>query len=362
MTRPALGASLEDGFNRRLIPFLRRRGWRPSTIAFTGYGNLDSLRVLARVVLTRDDDGAPPAADAGATGTELAEAAEAVRGWRSFVTAPVAFLPVEIRIGAATHAARADRGGYLDLLVPDHRLPAGWHDITISARGARPTTARVLVIGPETRLGVVSDIDDTVMVTRVPRPLVAAWNTFVRHATARQEVPGMAQLLRSLHDSGPATPVLYLSTGAWNVAPAVERFFRRSGVPAGPLLMTDWGPTNTGWFRSGQEHKRTTLRRLLIDFPQVRWLLIGDDGQHDPEIYTELAREHPDRVAAIGIRQLTAGEHVLAHGTPQALDAGGGHDGGGLRGTPDVPVVAAPDGHGLRRVLAPHLDRGDGRG
>src|SRR5690606_13746942 len=106
------------------------------------------------------------------------------------------------------------------------------------------------------------------------------------------------------------------------------RFFRRSGLPTGPMLMTDWGPTNTGWFRSGQEHKRTTLRRLLIDFPHVRWLLIGDDGQHDPEIYAELAREHPDRVVAIGIRRLTAGEHVLAHGTPQAPDMGKGHDGG----------------------------------
>jgi len=355
MARLSLGASLEDGVNRRLIPILRRRGWRPTTIAYTGYGNLDRLRVLARVLLQDDDDGEPAAADVGATESELAEAQEAERGWRSFLTAPVAYLSVAVEIGGRTHRAKVDRGGYLDLLVPDHGLPPGWHDITVRATGARPVTARVLVIGPDTRFGVVSDIDDTVMVTRVPRPLIAAWNTFVRHTSTRQAVPGMAELFRRVQDVASGAPVLYLSTGAWNVVPALERFFRRSGLPAGPMLMTDWGPTNTGWFRSGQEHKRTTLRRLLIDFPQVRWLLVGDDGQHDPEIYAELAREHPDRVVAVGIRQLTASEHVLSHGTPQALDGNKDHDGGRLAGFPQVPVVHGPDGEVLWEKLRSHL-------
>lgn len=353
MARPSLGSSLEDGLNRRLVPYLRRRGWRPETITYTGYGSPDRLRVLARVLLTENDDDAPPAADVGATETELAEAQQAERGWRSFLTTPVAHLPVAVDIAGRTHAAHVDRGGYLDLLVEDHGLPPGWHDITVRARGARPATARVLVIGPETRFGVVSDIDDTVMVTRVPRPLIAAWNTFVRHTSTRQAVPGMAELFRNVQEARPGTPVLYLSTGAWNVVPALERLFRRSGLPAGPMLMTDWGPTNTGWFRSGQEHKRTTLRRLLIDFPQIRWLLVGDDGQHDPEIYSELAREHPDRVTAVAIRQLTPGEHVLSHGTPQAL--GRDREGGRVSGDSRPPVVAAGDGTALWDKLRPHL-------
>ncbi|WP_299279430.1 phosphatase domain-containing protein [uncultured Georgenia sp.] len=355
MARTGIAANLEDSVNRRLIPYLKEHGWRPATIPYTGYGNADTLRVLARVLLRAPDDTAPAAADVGATSRELAEAEEAERGWQSFLTAPVAYLPVAVEIGGRTHQARADRGGYLDVLVPDHGLPAGRHEISVHARGAKPVTAQVLVIGPETRVGIVSDIDDTVMVTRVPRPLVAAWNTFVRHTTARQPVPGMAELFRRLGSALPGAPVFYLSTGAWNVVPALERFFRRSGLPTGPMLMTDWGPTNTGWFRSGQEHKRTTLRRLLIDFPHVRWLLIGDDGQHDPEIYAELAREHPDRVVAIGIRRLTAGEHVLAHGTPQASDMGKGHDGGRVSGRRQVPAVAGPDGESLWRELRPYL-------
>ena len=60
----------------------------------------------------------------------------------------------------------------------------------------------------------------------------------------------------------PDAPVIYLSTGAWNTSPWLTRFLRRNGYPDGPMLLTDWGPTNTGWFRSGQDHKHAQLHRL----------------------------------------------------------------------------------------------------
>ena len=93
---------------------------------------------------------------------------------------------------------------------------------------------------------------------------------------------------------------------------------------------------------------------LVLD-PELRWSLwqaLAAVGQvTDGDLDAELAREHPDRVVAIAIRQLSPGEHVLAHGTPQALDGAGGHDGGRPVGGHRVPVVAGPDGHTLLRRL-----------
>ncbi len=106
------------------------------------------------------------------------------------------------------------------------------------------------------------------MVTALPRPLLAAWNTFVLDEHARMAVPGMAVLYERLVTANPGAPVFYLSTGAWNVAPTLSRFLSRHLYPAGPLLLTDWGPTPDRWFRSGQEHKRSTLRRLAAEFPR----------------------------------------------------------------------------------------------
>ncbi len=169
------------------------------------------------------------------------------------------------------------------------------------------------------------------MVTALPRPLLAAWNTFVLDEHARMAVPGMAVLYERLVNANAGAPVFYLSTGAWNVAPALTRFLSRHLYPAGPLLLTDWGPTPDRWFRSGQEHKRTTLGRLAQEFPDVKWLLIGDDGQHDQEIYSEFAHAHPDNVAAGAIPGPSGG--------PEAVGSGG------------KTWFTAPDGAGLWSLL-----------
>ena len=150
--------------------------------------------------------------------------------------------------------------------------------------------------------------------TSVPRPLLAAWNTFFLREKARRPVPGMADLLRAL--AGDDDFMVYVSTGAWNFAPHLERFMTEHGLPPGPLLLTDWGPTPSGWFRSGAAHKRDMLERLRREHPSVRWTLVGDDGQRDPEIYASFVDQHPEAVNAVAIRRLSMAQRVLARGKP----------------------------------------------
>jgi phosphatidate phosphatase APP1 len=265
------------------------------------------------------------------------------RGWRYFVTAPAHGEWVQIQVGGRVVAVQTDRSGYLDTKV-EIALEPGWHEVTMQSTSGAVAVGQVVVVAPGRRLGVVSDIDDTVMVTSVPRVFLAAWNTFVRHTSTRVAVPGMAELYRALAEGSPGTPFIYLSTGAWNTAATLRRFLHRHGFPPGPLLLTDWGPTQTGWFRSGPEHKHTALDRLIAEFPDIHWLLIGDDGQHDPDIYARTARRHPDQVVAVAIRQLTATQQVLSHGVlsvPMTNDSRTGV----------VPTAHAPDGITLARVL-----------
>ena len=355
-----IAASFEDGLNRRGVVKKRAQGWRPRVIAYPGYGSVTSLHVLGRVIMADPDD----ADDTGELADDgrltfqqspLELALDAQRGWRNFFTTQVAHLPITVHAGNTTLRTTTDRNGYLDLLVRDHGLPPGWNEITIEAKAARPVRARVLIVGPHVRHGVVSDVDDTVMITWLPRAFLAAWNTFVRHTRTRQPVPGMVELYRLLRERDPEIPFFYLSTGAWNIAPVLRRFLSRHGFPHGPFLLTDWGPTQTGLFRSGMEHKKVQLRNLAMTFPQMNWLLIGDDGQHDPIIYDEFAREHPTHVAAIALRELTPAEQVLSHGTTEALA-----EPGRIRNAEaehGVPVVRGPDGYALAADLPTVLDR-----
>lgn len=359
MARPHAAAIIEDACNQRINDLLVDRGWTPRAIAHTGYGSTSFIRVMGRIVLSRHGGAeheaeleslSPSAAMAAGTLRERAEAS--VRGWRAFITAQAMNSPVVITVDGVEHPTYTDRSGYIDTVIDGHSFEPGWHEVTITPEGGRPARANVQIIGPDVRFGLVSDIDDTVMITALPRPMIAAWNTFVLHEQARHIVPGMAPMYRDLLAEHPGAPIFYLSTGAWNTSGNLTRFLKRHGYPAGALLLTDWGPTNTGWFRSGQDHKRQSLHRLAREFPHIQWVLVGDDGQHDPKIYGDFARDRSDVVRAIGIRELTPAEQVLSHGIPLS------NEGFAPRVHRPVPVVRAPDGYGLlpklQAVLAGH--------
>ncbi len=350
MSRPHVAAIVEDAWHRQLERLLRRRGWTTYVIAHTGYGSPTFVRVFARTLL-----GPGARAESRASDAEIGDSTYggmrhiSQRGWRVFFTAAAMNVPVTVRVGSHVAHGRTDRSGHLDLTFKGHGLEPGWQTVTIEAPGAPPREARVFIVGPDVEFGMVSDIDDTVITTSLPRPLIAAWNTFVKHESARRVVAGMAPFYRGQLAEHPGAPIVYLSTGAWNTAPTLTRFLKAGGYPAGPLLMTDWGPTNTGWFRSGQDHKRACLDRLARDFPAIRWLLVGDDGQHDPKIYQDFAHARPECVGAVAIRQLTPTEQVLSHGIPLSNEW--------ASTTPersDVPVFYAPDGYGLARLVRSH--------
>ncbi|MBD5784863.1 DUF2183 domain-containing protein [Cellulosimicrobium terreum] len=335
--RPHRAARVEDRWRAVVARFQKARGWRPRVEPFSGYGSTRRVRVLGRVLL------ASPAYDPATTADR--------RGWRYFFTAPAPREEVRIHVGDVVVDVVSDRGGYVDVMV-DVALSPGWHGVVLRPSSGDVATGYVLVVADGRRLGVVSDIDDTAMVTAVPRPFLAAWNTFVRHSNARVPVPGMAVLYQGIAAAHPGTPFVYVSTGAWNTAANLRRFLQRNGFPPGPLLLTDWGPTNTGWFRSGREHKNGSIDRLVRELGDVDWLLVGDDGQHDPEIYARAARLYPDHVAAIGIRQLTPTQQVLSHGSPLPTP---GDDAQRAERESPVPVAAGPDGVTLARSLAAAL-------
>ncbi len=330
--RPFIAARIEEFLDRRVEGVLRALGWREKVICYTGYGSSESIRVLGRVVLV------PKRARSG-----LGKATEDLikrRGFRNFVSTACVRATVTITVGEQVVTVTTDRGGYIDERIRNHGLPAGWQQVRVRSRTSKVALADVHVVAEDIDFGLISDIDDTIISTWLPRPLIAAWNSFVKDESARQSVPGMARMYASLLAEHPGAPVIYISTGAWNTHGFLSRFLKRHGYPSGAMLLTDWGPTNTGWFRSGMAHKADTLLQLTRDFPNISWVLVGDDGQHDPMIYSNFAHLAPDRVRAIAIRQLTPAEQVLAHGTTTVLPEE-------QEAAADTPWVVAPDGRGL---------------
>ena len=327
MAKYGWAARFEDRGLDAVQAFVHRAfDWLPRVEPYTGIGTPNRVRILCRTLLSpaehfRDDP------------------SPGERGWRAYICLPADGEKVRIEIGDYEVIATTDRAGYIDkdLDLPEPLEP-GWHPVHFTAlRSGATAHGLVQVVNPDAKYGIVSDIDDTTMITRVPQLAVAAYNTFVERTSDRKPVQGMAHLFSQVIAAYPDTPIIYLSNGAWNSARTLRRFLRHWSFPDGPLLLTDFGPTDTGLFRSGKQHKRQQLAWLMEAFPEIGWILIGDDGQSDPLIYAEAARKYPGRVAAIGIRSLSPIERVarLAGSTAASVGSDVAHD---------VPIIEGHDG------------------
>ncbi len=222
--------------------------------------------------------------------------------------ARLSFPDVAVRatIGDASAAGVTDHHGYASIHVDVGRLSPGWHRVEVTTEEPdSPTqftgTGRVLVPSKSAKIAVVSDIDDTVLRTGLDEGMTAVRRTLFRDAYSRRAVPGMASLYRGLERgvataSGRTPPqpaFFYVSTGSWSFYEMLTQFLQLRGYPRGPLFLTDWGPSDRYIHRSGEEHKKLALTRLVEAYPKPPFVLIGDSGQKDPDIYLEFARTHP---------------------------------------------------------------------
>ena len=123
-------------------------------------------------------------------------------------------------------------------------------------------------------------------------------------------VPGVAALYRALHagaggDEG--NPMLYVSRAPWGLYEMLSEFFQRHGIPAGPVLfLREWGLSWTHPLpRRATDHKQALIRHMLALYRDLPFVLIGDSGQHDPEVYAQIVEENPGRVLAVYIRNVS---------------------------------------------------------
>jgi phosphatidate phosphatase APP1 len=176
----------------------------------------------------------------------------------------------------------------------------------------------ILIPGESAELGIISDIDDTVLQSHVTQKLKMIWVTLSGSAFTRMPFEGTSELYRALSEglSGHAdNPVFYVSKSPWNLYDFLVDFMDHHQLPRGPLLLRDIGLREA----PPLDHKTDAVQRLFETYPALPFVLIGDSGERDPDIYLSVAARYPGRVRAIYIRDL-GGKHGSA-GRAEALSA-----------------------------------------
>ena len=276
-------------------------------VGYRGYGSADRALVLGRV-LQNEGVRAPQPLQSR---------------WRNLIATlrriesdPLPFARVRAqapRPETKPYEIVADDEGFLRYWLPQ-AVPAGstgWHPVELALADPPNGTsvvarAEVLVPAPTATFGVVSDMDDTVVQSEVTNFLRAARVVLLENALTRLPFPGVAALYRALErgaTGAEANPIFYVSSSPWNLYDVIDGFLTAQRIPTGPLLLRDW---DLGRLTERHAtHKATAIREIFDTYPALPFVLVGDSGQEDPEIYATVVREHPGRVKAVYIRNVT---------------------------------------------------------
>jgi phosphatidate phosphatase APP1 len=289
--------------------WLAREGGRPPQhfriVPHLGHAGPGGTVVRARVLDNRE-----PAAAVRGEGTRAALRRTLAR----FLTRELPGVPLRIRVGDRTADVVSDAEGYVDVRLPDGLPPsaAPWADAVVElaapywgVRGPHRATVPVRVPGPAVTFGIISDVDDTILHTGAQRALAMTVRTFARSELTRTPMEGAPELYRALargssgHDDN---PVFYVSSSPWNLHGFLAAFLEERDFPLGPLMLRDL--LGTGARRTHAVSKLASIREILEVHPDLRFVLLGDSGQHDPEIYAEVVRRFPGRILGVYIREV----------------------------------------------------------
>jgi len=120
----------------------------------------------------------------------------------------------------------------------------------------------------------------------------------------RRSMLAMPRLVRALSADLGNAPVYYVTNFSVLVARPITNLLTRDGYPPGALLPTGHSLLPRWLLGGSRTRKLAGLQQLAEQAPDVRWVLVGDDGEHDPEVFLDFAHHHPDHVAVIALRQV----------------------------------------------------------
>lgn len=272
---------------------------------FLGHGSADRVVVRGRVL----DNLPPPPAVAGE------DTWAAIRRTLSrFLATGMPGVLLRVTVGQASVETVTDRSGYFTaelggiFLASEDQWCVGEVELAEPYRGVsapHTTQIRMRLPGPDAQFGVISDVDDTILLTGAQRVVTMVRTTVTGSAITRTPFAGAAELYRALADSGHArmgNPLFYVSSSPWPLHDFLSGFLAHRRFPLGALLLRDVRETHAG--NSHHAHKRARINEILRVHPGLNFVLLGDSGQHDPEIYAEVVRDHPGRILAVYIREV----------------------------------------------------------
>ncbi len=213
------------------------------------------------------------------------------------------FMPFTLTFANLKFSGITDDEGYFKVNIAPSSYPEGWLNVLVTSESAC-TTGQCLVLSAQALVGVITDFDDTILVSEVTKKFRLLTNTFLKNPLQREAVAGSAQIYRQLAAQHPLTPIFYLSATPRQLYHFVLAFLQHYGFPAGMIINRRLTHDKAGDSLHVKTYKTQKIIQLFNSLPNIKFMLIGDDGEHDPDIYHEIQTRFPNQVKGIWIRRI----------------------------------------------------------
>ncbi|REL37951.1 DUF2183 domain-containing protein [Rhodohalobacter sp. SW132] len=281
---------------------------------YQGFGNGKELFFLGRVLGDRQ---------IGLSQPEDSKWRNFKKMYKRFMTWKIPDARLEASFDGVSKSVLSDEKGYYEFRMELSQPLRGhnpWQKVQVELvdkvvkNQKSPVVYSDLFVPPEdVEFGVISDIDDTIVPTGATRVWEMMKTTFLGNAQTRVPFPGVAAFYQALskglvgHENN---PFFYVSSSPWNLYDFLRELMTIHNLPQGPLMLRDIGLSREQFFAgSHSEHKLVQIERVFEIIRDIPFILIGDSGQHDAEIYLQVIKDYPGRVKMVYIRDVDPASH-----------------------------------------------------
>ncbi|SBS35900.1 hypothetical protein MAQ5080_03304 [Marinomonas aquimarina] len=288
--------------------YKRWRGYSPVIVQpYMTYGTPDELWIAGRLLEAKGVEGK----------LEDSPWKKMLHMIRRYQSEEIPFTDINLILGTEVRSVKTDAHGYFQYCwrtPTSQHIHQPWTKLILQPtdpklpKAEKHSVAEVSIPGHHTEFGVVSDVDDTIMHTGASNLFRHTQTVLLNNAHTRELMPGTSEFYNALHKgtSGKANnPFFYVSSSPWNIYDLIADFIHIHQLPKGPVLLKDFGLREDRWFKSGHEsYKTDRIETILNTYPDLKLVLIGDSGQKDVYAYLKVAKDFPDRILAVYIRDL----------------------------------------------------------
>ncbi len=234
--------------------------------------------------------------------------------WKRYESDEIPGVTIEAEMEGIFAKTVSNEEGFFKLvfIVPsEKKITDGWHEALLQitempydVEFEKTAKAFVLISNQQNCFGIISDVDDTIIKSSAMNTLKKLRIMLTQNARNRAAFTGVEMLYHKL-SSKDKNPLFFVSGSSWNLYDMLVEFCELQNLPKAPFFLRNLGLSPEQWLKQDTSpYKKEYISQILKVFNRLSFILIGDSGQKDPEIYYEIYNEFPGRIKAIYVRHV----------------------------------------------------------